>query len=343
MIESDKQASAPPNTNTPPREERSSLLDRPTHHAYTTPSRHPSTSSNTGITTTTTPATTTNPPPTPGGIERSAVVLAIFGPSVGPCVGDFSTFYNRVHGRLYAATKALLFYSNLFGFERRMCLQFSDVTHLELFGSTSIRVSMVDCEEYIFKKIAHREVVLELLNQLLVTESSTRSTAALSEGGDATTRKRSLTLPDPINNAIPNTAEDEESNNDHEQDDSTRPHLSSEPPAGEPSSPPPPSRPRSHSVPSFGDSNNRETVPTPGRVLSSLGSQEILLAKKAHSDSEDDLLVSEDGGSITTSTAPPGQKDEMDDGAIKLEWEEAKQLLDESALKVRDLECWHSL
>jgi hypothetical protein len=304
MVENDKE-SAPPNT--PPREERSSLSDRPNHPS--TPSRHPSTSSNTTSTT-----STTNPPINPGASDGNAVVLALFGPSVGPCVGDFSTTYNRVNGRLYVATKALLFYSNLFGFERRMCLQLSDVTDLELFGLTSIRVSMVDCEEHIFKKIIHRVAVLELLKELLVS--------AASSGGDATTQNWSLHL-DPVNTAI-HTADDEESN---DEEYLTRPHLSSEPSAGEPS---PPSRPRSQSVPllSWGN-NDRETIAAPRRIRSSLGSREI--PEKGYSDSEEDVIVPEDGS--TTSMAP-GQKEE-NEGAIKVEWEETKQLLNETALKVR--------
>lgn len=286
MIESDKERAAP---NTPQREERSSLSDRPT-------------------------LSTTNPPTTPGSSDGSAVVLALFGPSVGPCVGDFSTTYNRVNGRLYAATKALLFYSNLFGFERRMCLQLSDVTDLELFGLTSIRVSMVDCEEHIFKKITHRVAVLELLKELVLRSASS--------GEDATTRNWSLRLPDPVNSTIHTSADDEESSNE---EDLTRPHLSSEPSAGVPS---PPSRPRSQSVPmlSWGG-NDRETVALPRRIRSSIGSQGI--PTNVNSYSEEDLLAPEDG----TSTAQ-GQKEESD-GAIKLEWEEAKQLLNESALKVR--------
>ncbi len=98
--------------------------------------------------------------------ERSAVVLALFGPSVGPCVGDFATTYNRVNGRLYAATRAILFYSNLFGFERRLCLQFSDIESIESYRSTSIRIAMVDCEDHIFRKFFNRDEVLRVLKDL---------------------------------------------------------------------------------------------------------------------------------------------------------------------------------
>jgi hypothetical protein len=104
--------------------------------------------------------------------ERSAVVLALFGPSVGPCVGDFSTTYNRVNGRLYAATRSILFYSNLFGFERRLCLNLLDIESIEAYRSTSIRINMVDCEDHVFRKIFDRDQVLKLLQELYEQEAS---------------------------------------------------------------------------------------------------------------------------------------------------------------------------
>jgi GRAM domain len=99
--------------------------------------------------------------------ERSAVVLALFGRTVGLCVGDFSTtYYHRANGRLYAATHAILFYSNLFGFERRLCLRFSDIETIERYRSTSIKITMVDYEDHIFRKFVNREHVLQLLTDL---------------------------------------------------------------------------------------------------------------------------------------------------------------------------------
>jgi hypothetical protein len=85
---------------------------------------------------------------------------------VGPCCGDFATSYNRINGRLYVAKNAILFYSNLFGFERRLHLLASDIIDISLSGSTSIRIVMVDCEEYIFKKISSRQSVLGLLRDV---------------------------------------------------------------------------------------------------------------------------------------------------------------------------------
>lgn len=112
--------------------------------------------------------------------ERSAVVLALFGPSVGPCVGDFSTTYNRVNGRLYAATRAILFYSNLFGFERRLCLQFADIESIEAYRSTSIRIAMVDCEDHIFRKFFNRDNVLRLLKELFQAAVNNNNNTVLS-------------------------------------------------------------------------------------------------------------------------------------------------------------------
>jgi hypothetical protein len=95
------------------------------------------------------------------------MVLALFGPTVGPCVGDFATTYNRINGRLYASTKAILFCSNLFGFEQRLCLLLSNVISIDSYRSMSIHISMVDCEDHVFKKFLNREAILNVLQHLL--------------------------------------------------------------------------------------------------------------------------------------------------------------------------------
>jgi hypothetical protein len=135
-------------------------------------------------TTTTTTAEATNHNNNSHTTGRNAVVLALFGPTVGPCVGDFATTYNRINGRLYASTKAILFYSNLFGFERRLCLLLSDVILIESYRSTSIRISMVDCEDHVFKKFLNREAVLNVLQNLLDMQSYDDDAEEEEEGGD---------------------------------------------------------------------------------------------------------------------------------------------------------------
>ena len=159
------------------------------------------------------PATTPVKSTTEPNNERSAVVLALFGPSVGPCVGDFSTTYNRVNGRLYASTKAILFYSNLFGFERRLCLQLNDVEIIEAYRATSIRVLLVDCEDYIFRRFSNRDSVLSLLQQLL-REHDYPSGA----GNNTTILTRELSLP----------VSDETEGSDFDLEGPLRPHLNSE-------------------------------------------------------------------------------------------------------------------
>lgn len=106
--------------------------------------------------------------------EKTNGALEIAGPAVVPCVGDYSATYNRASGRIYASTKAILFYSNLFGFEKRLCLMLSDIEEIQSYRSTSIKVSMVDCEDYVFKKFENRDAVLGVLEELLTKASCGR-------------------------------------------------------------------------------------------------------------------------------------------------------------------------
>ncbi|KAL7567041.1 hypothetical protein ACA910_019964 [Epithemia clementina (nom. ined.)] len=98
----------------------------------------------------------------------SEAVHALFGESVGPCWGDFSCSHLRIRGRMYATSRAILFHTNLLGFERRICLLLRDIVHAELFRTTSIRIHTTDLETYIFKSFNNREQVLHLINGLKI-------------------------------------------------------------------------------------------------------------------------------------------------------------------------------
>jgi VAD1 Analog of StAR-related lipid transfer domain len=87
---------------------------------------------------------------------------------VGECLGEFHATYYRIPGQFFVATRALLFYSNWLGFERRFCLTFSDIETIQSYRSTSIKISMVDCEEYVFKKFRDRDAVVLVLQELLM-------------------------------------------------------------------------------------------------------------------------------------------------------------------------------
>jgi hypothetical protein len=99
-------------------------------------------------------------------VESSHTVLTHFGRSVGSCWGDFYCTNNRIRGRLYATSNAILFYTNLLGFERRLCLLLKEVEDIRLFKTTSISIRTVDNETYIFKSFNNREQVLHLIKAL---------------------------------------------------------------------------------------------------------------------------------------------------------------------------------
>jgi hypothetical protein len=104
----------------------------------------------------------------PSLAASSDTVQALFGESAGSSWGDFFCTHNRIRGRLFATSQAVLFYSNLLGFERRLSLKYQDVMEMELYRSTSILISTVDCETYIFKSFHQRKHVLQLLRGLKI-------------------------------------------------------------------------------------------------------------------------------------------------------------------------------
>jgi len=104
----------------------------------------------------------------------SDIVRSLFGQAVGSSWGDFFCSRNRIRGRLFATSQAVLFYSNLLGFEQRQLLQYEDITEMELYRSTSIRIATVEFESYIFKSFHHRKHVLQLLKGLKVLADQQR-------------------------------------------------------------------------------------------------------------------------------------------------------------------------
>jgi hypothetical protein len=99
----------------------------------------------------------------------SQVAQSLFGINVGPCWGEFFCTHNRIRGHMYAVTHGILFYSNILGFERRLCLQFCDITAVTLYRTTSIQIeTTTDLKNdlYVFKSFDNREQVLQLLRGL---------------------------------------------------------------------------------------------------------------------------------------------------------------------------------
>ena len=55
------------------------------------------------------------------------IVKALFGGAVGEVILDCSCSFQRQAGRLYIANKGLYFYSNLFGFEKKIRINYDQV------------------------------------------------------------------------------------------------------------------------------------------------------------------------------------------------------------------------
>jgi hypothetical protein len=99
--------------------------------------------------------------------DRSREVKDLFGEEVGEYHGCFNCSHNKIPGRVYATSRAILFHSSLLGFERRIYLLQNDILDIELFRTTSICIRTTECESYVFKSFAERENVLRLLRTLL--------------------------------------------------------------------------------------------------------------------------------------------------------------------------------
>eukprot|EP00985_Skeletonema_marinoi_P008576 scaffold3916_cov138-Skeletonema_marinoi.AAC.1 len=90
-------------------------------------------------------------------------IKALFG-DTGVVVGDYSCSYQRQAGRLYVSTDAVFFYSNLFGFEKRIKIDYTNAVEIDLVRTTSVFIKTSD-EEFIFRsfKGEDRQSVLELI------------------------------------------------------------------------------------------------------------------------------------------------------------------------------------
>ena len=100
-------------------------------------------------------------------------IKALFGDS-GVVLGDFSCSYERQFGRLYVSTNAVFFYSNLFGFEKKLKIEHRHALEIDLVRTTSLFIRTSD-EEFIFRSFEDRQSVLELIRSCSSTQISTSS------------------------------------------------------------------------------------------------------------------------------------------------------------------------
>ena len=113
--------------------------------------------------------------------SATRTIQSLFEADFGPCWGDFHCSHGRIRGHLYVVTNGILFFSSLLGFERRLCLQFSDISAIVLHRTTSIRIEIADYDTYIFRSFHDREKVLQLLIRLkrLVEKNRTRASTSV--------------------------------------------------------------------------------------------------------------------------------------------------------------------
>ena len=77
-------------------------------------------------------------------MHSTEIIRGIFGPSLTPVLSSHPCSHSRHSGRLYLTSNAICFYSNLFGFEKKICLVLSNVVRLSLLRSTSIQILYVE-------------------------------------------------------------------------------------------------------------------------------------------------------------------------------------------------------
>jgi len=98
-------------------------------------------------------------------------VVKALGGNVGDVIQDVQCSHQRQSGRLYISTEGLFFYSNLFGFEKRIGIKYEHAVQIETIRTTSLLIKTgvgdgeggSEGEEYIFSSFDNRELVLDTI------------------------------------------------------------------------------------------------------------------------------------------------------------------------------------
>jgi hypothetical protein len=78
-------------------------------------------------------------------IFTTEIVRGLFGPNIAPIKSVYKCSHTRASGRLYISSNAICFYSNIFGFERKLMIRIMDITFAGLTRSTSIVIRSKCC------------------------------------------------------------------------------------------------------------------------------------------------------------------------------------------------------
>jgi hypothetical protein len=114
------------------------------------------------------------------------IVKSLFGSLVGNIHYHCTCHHPSRHmsGKLYIGTNALAFYSNLFGIERKLLLEYTNISAVNEYRTTSIAVCYKE-QEYKFRALPQRTDLLTILKQL-IHNSTGRDCVTLVVAADST-------------------------------------------------------------------------------------------------------------------------------------------------------------
>lgn len=123
----------------------------------------------------------------------AAFVKALGGPT-GDVVQDVTCSFQRQLGRLYVSTNGIFFYSNLFGFERRIRINYDQILAVTTIRTTSLLVKTLEAEEYVFRSFDNREFLLETILRYHsnAEPENGAATTTLDDGNKREARDKSL-------------------------------------------------------------------------------------------------------------------------------------------------------
>jgi len=111
-------------------------------------------------------------------LYTTEIVRALFGPTIGAVVGDYSCTFKRTSGRLYMATNALCYYSNLFNSESKYVFWIADMAELTKIKGSGVCIGMKTNSngttgnaqqqlQHSFRSFRDRDAVYQIICQLL--------------------------------------------------------------------------------------------------------------------------------------------------------------------------------
>lgn len=151
---------------------------------------------------------------------------------MGDVIQDLQCSYQRQSGRLYISTGGLFFYSNLFGFEKRIGIKYEHAVQIETIRTTSLVIkTIVDApddgegsssskgEEYIFSSFDNRELVLDTIKRYhtkLLGPTIQNNNHNCGDDKDSSSSSSSSLLSVEANDSIYERSIDESNSNDYD-------------------------------------------------------------------------------------------------------------------------------